>query len=800
MLIKKILLAIIAFPLSIFGMYMNCYAQNVIINDDHLNHNQYYFSYDSITSPDSNNTVTISGSSNVKYTAVQKIKLQPGFKVIDPSGNGNFNAHIYDQPDFSINIIEPDTTSNEVGMFEKLELGIALPNNIKFLTDTFLNHPPQNVFEDYYGLNPFNPDDISIEAHFRSVDFPGTEEKIVFGFYYKNYDYIELNPEAGYWEEVPTTYNWRVRFAPDKSGLWSTDIFIRFKSDPTLPTLYHLGFEFNCTTSTNPGYIVQNENNPRMLKFSESNEQFFGIGLNIAWPTKWIPPEYGYYYVNEPGRFVEHRNWFRDLAVKNGNFARLVITPFDYNYEWEMVNFYDSKISIDTISWSKNETKYDLVGRLALAWEMDSLITLCEDLGIYISLCHELHFQFASSHPNSQGYEYYPYIWPNNPYNTIPGVDSVSDFLTNELAQKYYKFKIRYMASRWGYSSAILGHELLSEIDQVNCIGAYAKGNEKAWEYCPYSDPSEKGTHFIEDLNYWHNEMMAYIKDSEGLNYTNHLYSTSYGGVPKEIDSIFYNMDFTSLHLYHHIQFKNKSRYLYYKNFFLNRPELWEKPFYYGELGLTGTTENGCGITGYYACDDLSFHNDLWATAAFSSISGGMHWWWNKGIIDYHLQNLHPLVTFFNSIDLVGNEFSVIGSKWDDQDKEEDLVEFEYYFSRTNNHEVIFGWVHNYNVYWENFIYQHQNCLGDPEIGWTENCIPLIPPVIDPVYAEIVFDNIEDNQSFTLQKYNTRSSEFLPPEVYTSTNGSLIIPFGDLGNDPDNNIIPPDYGFIIIKN
>jgi hypothetical protein len=72
--------------------------------------------------------------------------------------------------------------------------------------------------------------------------------------------------------------------------------------------------------------------------------------------------------------------------------------------------------------------------------------------------------------------------------------------------------------------------------------------------------------------------------------------------------------------------------------------------------------------------------------------------------------------------------------------------------------------------------------------------------VIDPVYAEIVFDNIEDNQSFTLQKYNTRSSEFLPPEVYTSTNGSLIIPFGDLGNDPDNNIIPPDYGFIIIKN
>jgi hypothetical protein len=485
--------------------------------------------------------------------------------------------------------------------------------------------------------------------------------------------------------------------------------------------------------------------------------------------------------------------------MNNGNMVRVIMTPFDYNYEWEQLNYYDSKIDIDTVPWGSSPDSYELVGRLALAYELDSLLMMCEDLGVYIILCQEYHFQFSSSHPNPSGYLNYPYIWSNNPYNTIPGVDSVTDFLTMDIARKYYQHKIRYTLSRWGYSTAILGHEFINEVDQVNCIGSYDQSDGKDWSYCPYYDGSDKGIQFINDLEDWHISMLEYIRDPRYLNFTNHLYSTSYGTLPKDPDNIPASIDFVNWHPYSSDELRHRSRYNTLNNFYQNNPSLWNKPFYIGETGLSGSTSGGCPANGFYFCNDISFHNDLWATAMICGMSTGMHWWWNKGIIDNQLHVLEPLRIFFDSLDLVNNNINTVGSSWDISLPFGNPDTVQYFYSRTSNHELIYGWIHNYDVQWKNFISASEDCLVNSDPGWSEDCIPQNSLQIDSVYAELLIENISGDHSFTVQKFNTRTGLFYPPENHSSINGKLTIPFGYLGTKPQDTESPADFGFIITK-
>lgn len=773
-------------------------GQVMIINDDHHDHNQVYFNKGEIISPGESNNVEISGSSRIIYTSFEKILLMPGFKADSLTGDGSFKANISEEG-FTIQRLYPDTSITSINTFQKLELGLILPEHIRLQVDSFMLNPPNSVYDEYDGLNPFDPADISVEARFTNLDYPGIPDKKTYGFYMKEFAYINPAPGITYWAENGTIHNWRIRFSPDLAGNWQANVFISFKGHPELDSLLFQSFDFTCVESSNPGFIEPNENNPRMLKFSGSGDQFFGIGLNIAWPEKWTDSPYGYYNVVEPSRFQSHRNDIRKLAQGEGNFSRIVSSSFDYNFEWELLNFYDSKFNNDSIPWGSEAIEgYEEVGRQALAYELDSLFMVCEEVGVYLVYCLEYHYQFGSSHPGYPGFANYPYSWPKNPYNSIADVDSAADFFTNENARLRYKNKLRYIFARWGYSTAIMGFELLSEIDQINCTGAYGEDGAKAWEYCPYKDTTAGAYQFRSDLQSWHYDMYEHIRSKDHLDIKNHMISTSYAGLPKSPDTIFEFMDFSSLHAYRRLPSKNKANFNRYKDRLLEAPELWNKPFYFGEMGLSGSSILGCNALGYYACDDLSFHNDSWASAMFSGISQGMHWWWNKGILDDHLGVLSNLKIFFNAINLKDNNFTQIGSNWGNSLESEDVT-FEYYYSHTENKDVIFGWVHNYEVHWQNMIYNHQDCLTDEIADWDSSCIPESQVIIDPVDATITIYDVQIGAVYALQIFNTRTGEFKPIQNLFALNSSINISFGTLGNDPDNVLQPPDYGFILTK-
>src|SRR4029079_1480993 len=98
---------------------------------------------------------------------------------------------------------------------------------------------------------------------------------------------------------------WRVRFCRTASGKWTLratlrDRDVQHTSDP-------LAFEV-ADRPTHGGFVRRADGNPRYLQF-DSGQQFFPIGLNIAW-------------AGEKG-IDAYAEWFKALSAGGGNFARV---------------------------------------------------------------------------------------------------------------------------------------------------------------------------------------------------------------------------------------------------------------------------------------------------------------------------------------------------------------------------------------------------------------------------------------------------------------------------------------------
>ena len=96
---------------------------------------------------------------------------------------------IFQNENFDATWIYPGTIK-EVGKYEKIELSIKLKESIRVEIAKFLKKNSE-------GLNPFNPEDISLEAKFIS---PSKKGKVVYGFYYEDY-----NRSSDSWKKKNTT-------------------------------------------------------------------------------------------------------------------------------------------------------------------------------------------------------------------------------------------------------------------------------------------------------------------------------------------------------------------------------------------------------------------------------------------------------------------------------------------------------------------------------------------------------------------------------------------------------------------
>lgn len=605
----------------------------------------------SIGAPYGAGTFSVSGTAQVDFKAGDAIVLRPGFSASGFTGTGYFHAQIVPN-DFDVVIINPEDNNFPalVGKFEKFEMGIKLPQAVTNQINDYILNPNT-------GINPYDPNSISIEAIFTA---PSGATKVVYGFYY--IDYVEdLNSSdadhGGKWDDQHTPYPWRIRFAPTEAGNWSCSINVII---PGSATLNANPLNFLCQTSGNKGYLQVGQYR-RQLRFSGTHESFFAIGQNVAW-SDWMPDSEGRWFVGKPMDYAVQKANIHNISTNGGNYARVVPAPWSGAIEWGKMGDYND--------------------RQPHHWELDEIFKQAHADNLYVHLCLELHNQYQIN-PNDPDYD-----WNKNPYktgnqNVIQGINNPIDFFTNTAAQDYFKRRLRYIIARWGYSTNLSAYELFSEVDNVDDYATFA--NKMA-------------------IMGWHEMMANYIKQTLGDN--NHLVTTSYAGDPGPYTFSAYStqsLDITSRHRYGaydpdpNIDVKAYINYIRYhtlvsesdgNNSFVGL-DYYNKPYIMEEMGddISDSLRDNC--------NDWDFHNALWATAFMNSYGSGLDWWhWNNNSLR---ENFTALNSFISGHDFENNQYQ---PQWFKHIPDDDTYKgIESYSLINNNLNEVLGWVHNFSYY-----------------------------------------------------------------------------------------------------
>lgn len=329
---------------------------------------------------------------------------------------------------------------------------IPIFNSITTNRDTLVKY---NKFEITINLtanfnNPFNQNEIYLRSIFTS---PSGKVYTIDGFYFQ--DFIRSGPpETLYVKGSP---HWKIRFTPNETGEWNYTILCTDNSGTTTSP----SFTLFCTESDNKGFIrVANQ---KFLKY-ENGEQFFGIGLNMAW--------YDY-----PEKTYSYEKWLDSLSKNNGNLIRIWMSENAFAIEW------------------KNTGLGNYMNRLDRAYQLDWLFEFSRSKNIYIMLCLVPHGQFSTKiNPK----------WNDNPYNSINGgpCSSPDDFFVNPFAKELFKQRLSYIIARWGYAVNLVAWELFNEVDLTDNFSSNRS-----------------------NVTQWLLEMAQYIKSKD---YTKRIITTSY--------------------------------------------------------------------------------------------------------------------------------------------------------------------------------------------------------------------------------------------------------------------------------
>lgn len=283
--------------------------------------------------------------------------------------------------------------------------------------------------------NPFDPDSIQLDASFT---LPSGRTMTVPAFWYQGYT---RTLSGGYEYDILTgSPGWRLRFTPPETGSYSLSLTILTNGQPSGgPVITN----FTVSASGPPPRFGYLGIAPGRRYFQTGDGQPLRlIGEDVAWFN------IGTY---------DYDTWFSNMQSAGENYARVWMCPWAFGLE-------------DTAT---SRTNYSLQP----AWQLDYVLRLAEQRGIYILLTLDYHGMFASV-PDSYGGNDY---WPENPYNVTNGGPCAvaNDFFTNATAELTYQKRLRYLIARYGYSQNLLAWEFFNEID--NDYAYLNSNNVAAW-------------------------------------------------------------------------------------------------------------------------------------------------------------------------------------------------------------------------------------------------------------------------------------------------------------------------------
>ncbi len=410
--------------------------------------------------------------------------------------------------------------------------------------------------------NRFDPDRIRLDATFTA---PSGQAMVVPGFWFQNY----TRSLSGGSERLSASgsASWRLRYTPQETGLHSlsltiatngvaagTSVFTNFTVEAADP-LARTGY-----VQIAPGqqYFRTGDGQPLRL-----------IGENVCWPGN--------------RRTYDYDTWFTAMQAAGENFARLWMCPWAFGLECE----------------SGTLTNY----RLDRAWQLDYVLQLAEQRGIFILLCLDYHGMFQTEPDYWGGND----NWKINPYNSSLGGPCAAPnaFFTNTVARALYQKRLRYLAARYSYSPNLLAWEFFNEIDN-----SYNNLNSA-------------------DVAAWHGMMGTWLRTNDAFG---HLITTSLTGSSDrpEIWQV-PQLDFAAYHAYG--EPKPAARLAEVAQSFHTR---YGKPVMIGEFGVDWrgwSRESDPYLRG--------FRQTLWGGALGGSVGTAMPWWWEN----IHSENVYPLFT-----------------------------------------------------------------------------------------------------------------------------------------------------------
>lgn len=456
---------------------------------------------------------------------VNQINVEPGFTAFDFYPGTGMDLILCDY--LKDVVCFSHTDLNNVEALKKFEIGINLPNEIEQRIQEFIYYGDSSI----NGINPYLEWELNAEATFVHKSTGYTKK--IDGFYFQDYERNTLSgiKNNWHWDSVPTSHHIRFRYAPEKTGIWNVSIEVKLEDS----TIYsYCPFMFNATPNTDNDGYVKIANNNRVLE--KNGDLFFPVGQSLPWADDESTGLYGInggaYTINpvNPWSFTDKMEpQIQTLDNFGADYFRLILNPAAMDIEFEEVGNYTD--------------------RLKYAWEIDSIINNAEEKDMYIHFNMLIHFNFwnissyhrfawdwgsSTSLTNPPGY-YEDVINPCYGYRTKFGIgeNEATKFFSDENCKKYYKQKLRYLISRYGYSTHIALFELLSEPgnacqrykeDTINLTTSQLPTIKRIPG--PYGDPYSYDPVHQTEMAKWHEEMAKYIKND--LGHTEHLIAANY--------------------------------------------------------------------------------------------------------------------------------------------------------------------------------------------------------------------------------------------------------------------------------
>jgi hypothetical protein len=629
----------------------------------------------------------LSGTADAEFVSGTEVHLTDGFHAGSFTSDGRFRARIGepfgDQASMVLIPSEPGAQIVDgvvhVPKWEKLEIGIELPQAYRDAIDSFFNHYYYNGYnapttsgniDEVHDLNPYADDSLQLVMRLMK---PNGQETLKWGFFMREAQWENETSDLALLvadtDGPLSPYTIRFRYAPDMEGDWTMELSLKAPftqnahGDPLSEVVYN-ALSFTCTTPLpdNKGNLHVNDENRRVLQF-DTGEPFFAMGPNLA-DQDGGPTEAQVDQAGLPGDL-----WFKlrhDILMETmeqlhdvgGNFARMWLTKYIFQPEFKNLGVYDSYYSnrCDNESIRKGNCQFQ-------CYAFDMVLEQARAKNIYIQLTVD-----AQSYP---GLGNQKEDWGHNPIwlnfiQPFPGAagnprDMKRYFYSPDVNGQpsrdqgsfyYWKRKLKYMMSRWGYSVNLPIIEPFNETDQLLSYRTVAVSgncgpNNGLWQVDP--DLSSTMDSWITDLTTF---IRGEVNETDPINSSlgeEKLFTMSYAwsGAFRSDRDAFYrpfnnpNVDFMDVHWYafpnaSHIgqpdgfsDYMNDGPRDYFNEFPTNGGA--KKPFNQGEQSYATELPGWNGqIEGIFYNYDVSFHNQIWAGAFSGAMGTGATWKWGR--------------------------------------------------------------------------------------------------------------------------------------------------------------------------